>query len=1023
MLSIGLFLLGIVAYRLLPVSALPRVDSPMISVSAKLPGADPETVAQSLAAPLERRLGQIPGVNEMTSSSSLGGCSINLQFDLSRNIDSAARDVMAAINASSSDLPVNIPGPPQYRKSNPADMPILVLAMTSDTIQSTKVFQFADEIIGQRLCQVEGVSQVDINGAEKSAVRIQINPAALAMKGLSMEDLRSFLGQVNVNLAKGSFDGGSTSYTIAVNDQLRSYTDYKGLIVTQKGGVPVLLESLGKVVDGVENNRRAGWSGSKPAVLLLVFKQPDANVVATVDRIKDALPQVQRWIPPGVKLTVISDRTKTIRASIQEVQIALGFSVLLVVLVMLLFLRRFWPTFIATVTVPLSLAGTFGAMYLLGYSLDNLSLMALAISVGFVVDDAIVVIENIHRFVEEGDSPFDAAMKGARQIGFTIVSISLSLVAVFIPLLFMGGLIGRLFHEFSVTLTVSILVSAVVSLTLTPMLCSRYLKPESAYPKKQNVVFRASEATFDWLLEVYKRSLRWVLLHQTFMSGISLLILGITVWLYVVVPKGFFPQQDTGVIMGTTEGALDISFAAMSKLQRKAADIVLSDPAVDTVASFVGSSSSSPNNGRMYITLKPLEERKVKADEIITRLRKKLAPLQGISLYLQASQDLRMGGRSSKAQYQYALQSSDIGQLKDWAPKLADKLRKIPQLRDVTSDQQTGGLQSTVVVDRDAASRLSISPLAVDEALYNAFGQRQVSTIYERYNQHHVILEVDPAYQQDPSALNKIFVKSSSGQQIPLAAVARFQTTNTPLSIGHQGQFPCVTVSYGLAPGVSLGEASDLVLKATADMGLPSSIKGSFQGTAQAFQGSLNSMPLLIGAALIAVYIVLGMLYENLIHPVTILSTLPSAGVGALLALMICRSELSLVSFIGLILLMGIVKKNAIMMVDFALESERRLHRGPEEAIYEACVVRFRPIMMTTLAAMFGAVPLAIGFGTGSELRQPLGIAVVGGLLVSQVVTLYTTPVIYVRFEHLKQWVRGLFRLKSSLRKPVIHGA
>jgi len=1023
MLSIGLFLLGIVAYRLLPVSALPRVDSPMISVSAKLPGADPETVAQSLAAPLERRLGQIPGVNEMTSSSSLGGCSINLQFDLSRNIDSAARDVMAAINASSSDLPVNIPGPPEYRKSNPADMPILVLAMSSDTIQTTKVFQFADEIIGQRLCQVEGVSQVDINGAEKSAVRIQINPAALAMKGLSMEDLRSFLGQVNVNLAKGSFDGGSTSYTIAVNDQLRSYTDYKGLIVTQKGGVPVLLESLGKVVDGVENNRRAGWSGSKPAVLLLVFKQPDANVVATVDRIKDALPQVQRWIPPGVKLTVISDRTKTIRASIQEVQIALGFSVLLVVLVMLLFLRRFWPTFIATVTVPLSLAGTFGAMYLLGYSLDNLSLMALAISVGFVVDDAIVVIENIHRFVEEGDSPFDAAMKGARQIGFTIVSISLSLVAVFIPLLFMGGLIGRLFHEFSVTLTVSILVSAVVSLTLTPMLCSRYLKPESAYPKKQNVIFRASEATFDWLLEVYKRSLRWVLLHQTFMLGISLLILGITVWLYVVVPKGFFPQQDTGVIMGTTEGALDISFAAMSKLQRKAADIVLSDPAVDTVASFVGSSSSSPNNGRMYITLKPLEERKVKADEIITRLRKKLAPLQGISLYLQASQDLRMGGRSSKAQYQYALQSSDIGQLKEWAPKLADKLRKIPQLRDVTSDQQTGGLQSTVEVDRDAASRLSISPLAVDEALYNAFGQRQVSTIYERYNQHHVILEVDPAYQQDPSALNKIFVKSSSGQQIPLAAVARFQTTNTPLSIGHQGQFPCVTVSYGLAPGISLGEASDLVLKAAADMGLPSSIKGSFQGTAQAFQGSLNSMPLLIGAALIAVYIVLGMLYENLIHPVTILSTLPSAGVGALLALMICRSELSLVSFIGLILLMGIVKKNAIMMVDFALESERRLHRGPEEAIYEACVVRFRPIMMTTLAAMFGAVPLAIGFGTGSELRQPLGIAVVGGLLVSQVVTLYTTPVIYVCFEHLKQWVRGLFRLKSSLRKPVIHGA
>jgi len=998
LLAIGLFLLGIVAYNFLPVAPLPRVDFPMISVNASLPGADPATVASSLAAPLERRLSQISGVNEITSASTLGGCSITLQFDLNRKVDGAARDVQAAIAAAASELPVSLPSPPTYRKVNPADSPIMVLSVTSKTRDPTQVFQYADEIIGQRLSQIEGVSTVNINGAEKHAVRVQIDPAAIASTGLSLEDVRTFLTQVNVDLPKGSVDGEKSSYTIESNDQLFEAKDYQSLILAQKNGTPVLLRSLGKVVDGVENTRLAGWAGVTPAVLVIIFKQPDANVIETVDRIKAALPQMERWIPPSVKISLISDRTQTIRASVQEVQISLLISIVLVVLVIFVFLRRFWPTFIASVTVPLSLAGTFGVMYLLHYSLDNLSLMAVTISVGFVVDDAIVVIENVFRFIEQGDTPLEAGLKGAKQIGFTIISISLSLVAVFIPLLFMGGLIGRLFHEFAVTLSVAILVSGVISLTLTPMMCARFLKPESEH-KKPGVFYRASESVFNWMLGIYEAALKWVLRHQPFMLFVALLTMVATVWLYYIVPKGFFPQQDTGMMIGTTEASQDISFEAMKKLQLRVAQIVLDDPAVQAFGSFIG---SPVNNGRMFIALKPLAERKIKAEQVIARLRPKLTAVRGINLFLQATQDIRVGGRSSKAQYQYALQSGNLDELNQWAPKLLDKLSKIPQLKDVNTDQQTRGVQVNVVVDRDAASRLGVSPQVIDDTLYDAFGQRQVGVIYERYNQHHVILEVDPSYQRDPTSLSKIYVKSTNGQQVPLSSVAKFDTTNAFLSVNHQGQFPAVTLSFNLAPGVSLSDVTDLIQNAKRDIHMPGDIIGSFQGTAQVFQASLASIPILVLAALITVYIVLGMLYESLIHPITILSTLPSAGVGALLALIVCHVDLSLVSFIAIILLMGIVKKNAIMMIDFALDAERHEGLSPEEAIYKACVIRFRPIMMTTMAAMFGAVPLALALGTGAELRQPLGIAIIGGLLFSQPITLLTTPVIYLMFERLR---------------------
>ncbi len=1005
LLALGLFMLGLAAYRLLPVAPVPRVDFPVVSVGASLPGAAPATMASAVAAPLEKRLGQIAGVTEMTSGSTLGACSVTVQFDLNRKIDSAARDVQAAINAAAADLPLDLPGPPTWRKVNPADSPIMVLALTSDTLPAATIFQYADEIIGQKLSQVEGVSQVGISGSEKSAVNVLVDPTALAATGYSLEDMRTLLGRVNVDLPKGSINGSKQAYIIESNDQLTGAGQYQRLILSQKNGVPVRLDALGQVVQGVENDRQAAWSGTNQAVLLFVMKQAGANVIDTVERIRAALPGVKQWIPPAIKFTQINDRTTTIRASFHDVQISLGLTVALVVMVIFLFLRRFWPTFIASITVPLAIAGTLGVMYLLNFSLDNLSLMAITISVGFVVDDAIVVIENTFRFIEQGEDTMSATVKGARQIGFTVVSMSLSLIAVFIPLLFMGGLVGRLFHEFAVTLSVAIFVSGVISLTLTPTLCSRFLRPNSDYGPPGRFA-RTIERGFNWLLGGYERSLRWVLRHQSLMLVVALATCLFTVFLYVVVPKGFFPQQDTGMMMGITEASQDISFAAMSRLQKEAAAMVLADPAVAAMGSFIGAGGGGVlNNGRMFIALKPKSVRKVGVEEVIARLRPKLARLQGINLFLQPGQDIRVGGRPTKSLYQYSLTTVNLQDLLFWSEALVNRLRQFPELKEVTSDQQAGGLQAMVEIDRVMAARLNVSPAAIDQTLYDAFGERQVSVIYQKYDQFHVILKAQPQFLKNPDALQKIYVKSTTGQQVPLASVARFIMGNTYLSVNHQGQFPAATISFNLAPGVALGTATELIEKAKEELRMPTSVQGSFQGTAQVFQTSLANLPLLFGAALVTVYIVLGMLYESWLHPLTILSSLPSAGVGALLALILCGYDLSLVSFIGIILLMGIVKKNAIMMVDFAIGVERQENLSPEEAIYQACIIRFRPIMMTTMAALLGSVPLAVGMGTGSELRQPMGVAVVGGLLLSQTITLYTTPVIYVQLERLKQWV------------------
>jgi multidrug efflux pump len=1002
LLAIGLMLVGAVAYRFLPVAPLPQVDFPSINVSASYSGVDPETAATSLAAPLERRFANIAGVNEITSVSQLNGTRITLQFDLSRDINGAARDVQAAINAASSELPPGLPSPPTYRKANPNDLPVLILALTSDSVPLSVIYNQAVELLVPALSQVPGVSEVDVGGGARTAVRIQVDPAALASMGLSIDNVRAVLQSQNKDSPKGAIDGNQISFTINANDQLFNADQYKNLIIGEKNGVPIPLSAVGRAIDATEDRLQAAWFNSKRAVVLFIRKQADANVIETVDRMKAILPQLERWLPPAIHLAIQSDRTITIRASVADVQTSLLISVGLVVVVCFVFLRRVSTTFIACVTVPLALAGTFAVMYLLKFSLDNISLMALTISVGFVVDDAIVVIENIVRHLEQGLTPLEATLAGSRQIGFTVLSISISLVAVFIPLLFMGGIIGRQFHEFAVTLSVAILVSAVVSLTLTPMLCSRLLREEKSN-QPRGWFYRATEKMLSGLIGFYSSSLRWVLRHSFLMLIVTAVTICLTIWLYTIVPKGFFPQQDTGLIMGITEAAQDISFDAMVLKQNRVTEIVKNDPAVASVTSAVGSGGGgSLNTGRMFITLKPRRERDLNATEVVARIRGKTARIPGIGVFLQASQDIRIGGRATKGQYIYSLVSPSQDDLNRFVPKLLAALQKNPKLKDLTTDQQQQGLQSNVVVDRIKASQLGIQPEQVDSALYSAFGQRAVSTVYNDRDQFHVILEALPQYLEEPTALDKIYISGTTGIQVPLSAIAHFQTSNTPTAINHQGQFPAVTFSFNLDPGTSLEQATAIIEKAASDIHMPDSIRGSFQGTAQVFQDSLSSEPVLILTAIIAVYIVLGVLYESYIHPITILSTLPSAGLGALLALLICKVDLSIVSIIGIILLIGIVKKNAIMMVDFALEAEREQKLSPADAIYQACVVRFRPILMTTLAAMFGAVPLALGHGDGSEIRQPLGVAIIGGLIVSQLLTLYTTPIIYLYLDRLR---------------------
>jgi multidrug efflux pump len=1003
LLAAALLMAGSLAFNFLPVAPLPQVEFPVISVNAGLPGASPETMASAVATPLERQFGRIAGINQMTSTSQLGSTNIVLQFDLNRNIDAACRDVQAAINSARSQLPANLPGNPTYRKVNPADAPVLILALTSDTITLPRMYDAADSVLAQKLAQINGVGQVFVGGGARPAVRAEVNPTQANNLGIGLDTIRTALGVANANRPKGEVAGPVNAWTVEDTDQLFKADEYRGLIVSYKNGAAVRLGDVADVQDSVEDLHVMGLSNGKPAVLVIIFRQPGANIIATVDHVLQSLPLLKSSISPAIDIGVVMDRTTTVRASVADIEFTLVISVVLVILVVFMFLRSFRATIIPSIAVPLSLIGTFGVMYLLGYSLDNLSLMALAISTGFVVDDAIVVLEDITRFVEQGMSPVQAAYRGSREIGFTVLSMSTSLVAVFIPILLMGGLVGRLFREFAVVLSVAIGVSLVVSLTTTPTMCAKLLRPIGS--ERHGRIYRFSEKVFDRMLSAYKHALAWVLRHQPLTLMVTLVTICLTVYLYVVVPKGFFPQQDTGRVMGSVQAAQDISFQAMRQKMTQFVNIVMQDPAVQTVVAFAGGNTAY-NNGRMFITLKPLSERKITADQVIGRLRRKLAVVPGASLYMQSAQDLTIGGRQSQAQYQYTLQGENLKDLNDWAPRLLQKLRTLPELRDVNSDQQDKGLQATVIVDRDTAARLGVAAADVDNALYDAFGQRQVSIMYRQLNQYHVVMEVAPQFAQSMEALENIYVRGSNGIPVPLAAFAHFGPSNTPLAVAHQGQYPAVTLSFNLAPGVSLGQATQVIENAERSIGFPASISASFQGTAAAFQSSLASEPLLILAALLTVYIVLGILYESYIHPITILSTLPSAGVGAILALLISGNELNVIGLIGIILLIGIVKKNAIMMIDFALEAERNEGKSPEDAIHEACLLRFRPIMMTTMAALLGGLPLALGTGTGSELRRPLGITIVGGLIVSQMLTLFTTPVIYIYMDRLRLWLR-----------------
>jgi multidrug efflux pump len=1003
----AILLAGIAAYQTLPVSALPQVDYPTIQVVTFFPGASADVMASSVTAPLERQFGQMPGLSQMTSSSSGGSSVITLQFELDLSIDVAEQEVQAAINAASNLLPRDLPNPPIYSKVNPADAPILTLALTSQSLPLSKVQDFADTRLAQKISQVLGVGLVSISGGQKPAVRVQANPLALSRYGLGMEDLRTAIAAANVNQAKGSFDGPNQAYTVAGNDQILSSDEYRPLVVAYRNGAPVHLSDVANVIDGAENVKQAAWMNTVPAIIVNVQRQPGTNIIEVVDRIKALLPVLKNTIPSSINISILTDRTNTIRASVKDVQFELILTVVLVVVVIFLFLRTLSGTVIPSIAVPVSLVGSFGVMYLLGYSLNNLTLMAMTIATGFVVDDAIVMIENISRYIEQGETPLDAALKGSAQIGFTIISLTVSLVAVLIPLLFMADVVGRLFREFAVTLSVTILISAVVSLTLTPMMSARLLRrrPES----EQSRFYRASEHAFTSIIEYYSRTLRWVLDHQ----GATLLVaagtLVLTVLLYIVIPKGFFPVQDTGVILGISESEQSVSFTAMAERQQALSRIILRDPAVESLSSFIGvdGTNLTINTGRIQINLKPLDERRIHASDVIRRLQPNLASVPGITLYMQPVQELTIENRVSRTQYQYSLEDPDINELDHWVPQVVQQLRSVPPLRDVASDLQTRALQKLLDIDRKTAARFGITTQMIVDTLYDAFGQRQISTMFTQVNQYRVVLEVAPEFQQTPEDLGNIYVTTSTGGAVPLSAFTRGERRTVPLAVNRQGQFPAATISFNLAPRASLGDAVDRIERAVRDLKLPASMQGSFQGTAEAFRTSLKNEPLLILAALITVYIVLGVLYESYIHPITILSTLPSAGVGALLALLLFGQDMDVIALIGIILLIGIVKKNGIMMVDFALDAQRNEGKPAADAIFQACLLRFRPIMMTTMAALFAGLPLALGGGTGSELRRPLGIAIIGGLIVSQLLTLYTTPVIYLAFDRLARRFGG----------------